>query len=532
MSFLQSLILGIIQGLTEFLPVSSSAHLVLVPYILNWKIPESQVFPFDVLVQLGTLLAVIVYFWQDICSILKAFFRALFQGKPFADAEARMGWYLILATIPAGLAGLFLKSKVEAAFNNPSTTAIFLFVTALFLLVSEFFSRRSRKLDEMNWKDALWIGVFQAFSIFPGISRSGSTITGGMTRNFERPSAARFAFLMSIPVMLAAGMFSIPDLLQVPDLGSFLPILAAGFIAAAVIGYLSIRWLLSFLNKHSLVYFAAYCVLLALSVLIISNVRQNMEQVAAPLAPAPLAEKAMKTLQEPAQIEKILLVDTTSSMQWLLPAISSCAEKTASLSMVTASNMAPQDQTGYETIRIRWGQPESLEGSASVLGQDQLVFIVNPDNPIKKLPLTRLQEIASGTIQTWNDLFTACPNCFSTEPDDDLLKFPIQLLIYPSAEDAQVIFENLIQPGTLLARSSALLAPSPSAVNEVILANRNAFGFLPSMAADPSARQVKITADGETVSSSQPVLTITETDPQGATREWLACISQSISNRP
>lgn len=529
MSFLQSLILGIIQGLTEFLPVSSSAHLVLVPFILNWKIPESQVFPFDVLVQLGTLLAVIVYFWQDLCSILNAFFRALFQGKSFADAEARMGWYLILATIPAGLAGLFLKSKVEAAFNNPSTTAIFLFVTAFFLLASEFFSRRSRKIDEMNWKDALWIGVFQAFSIFPGISRSGSTITGGMTRNFDRPVAARFAFLMSIPIMLAAGVFSIPDLLEVPDLGSFLPILAAGFIAAAVIGYLSIRWLLSFLNNHSLVYFAAYCVLLALSVLIISNVRQSTEQSAAPIAPVPLASSTVKTLQEPLQIEKILLVDTTSSMQWLLPAISSCADETAGVFVVTTSNKASQGETGYETIRIRWGQPESLESSASVLGQDQLVFIVNPDNPIKKLPLPRLQEIASGTIHTWNDLFTACPNCFSTEPDDALLELPIQLLIYPSAEDAQVIFEDLIQPGALLARSAALLVPSPSAVNEVVLANRNAFGFLPGMAVDPSARLVEVTTTGETGPSFHPILAITETNPQGATREWLACVQQKIA---
>lgn len=530
MSFLQSLILGIIQGLTEFLPVSSSAHLVLVPFILNWKIPESQIFPFDVLVQLGTLLAVIIYFWQDLCSILKAFFQTLFQGKPFANAEARMGCYLILATIPAGLAGLFLKSKVEAAFNNPSTTAILLFVTAFFLLASEFFSRRNRKLDEMNWKDALWIGVFQAFSIFPGISRSGSTITGGMTRNFDRPAAARFAFLMSIPVMLAAGVFSIPDLLEVPNLGSFLPVLAVGFIAAAGIGYLSIRWLLSFLNRHSLVYFAAYCILLASTVLIISNVRQNTEQaVATPTAPPPLAENTVKTLQEPAQIEKILLVDTTSSMQWLLPAISSCAEETVGISVVTTPNIASQGETEDETIRIHWGQPESLAGSASVLGQDQLVFIVNPDNPIQKLPLSRLQEIASGTIQTWNDLFIECPNCFSSEPDDALLELPIQLLIYPSAEDAQVIFEDLIQPGTLLARSSALLVPSPSAVNEVILSNLNAFGFLPGMAVDPSARQIKVTADGETVSSSLPLLAITETVPQGVTREWLTCVQKNIT---
>jgi undecaprenyl-diphosphatase len=273
MTFLQSLILGIIQGLTEFLPISSSAHLVLVPYILNWNIPESYVFPFDVLVQLGTLAAVIAYFWRDLITIIKTFMRGILQKKPFADPDARMGWYLVIATIPAGLAGILLKSNVEAAFNSPRITAIFLFVTALLLVLAEFLGKRKRELKDLNWKDALWIGVFQAFSIFPGISRSGSTIAGGMTRHLQRPAAARFAFLMSIPVMLAAGIFSIPDLLEVPNLGSFLPVLAVGFVAAVVVGYFSIRWLLSFLNKRSLVWFAGYCVLLALAVLIIGAVR-------------------------------------------------------------------------------------------------------------------------------------------------------------------------------------------------------------------------------------------------------------------
>ena len=273
MTVLQSLILGIIQGLTEFLPISSSAHLVLVPYILNWSIPESQIFPFDVLVQLGTLAAVIAYFWRDLVTIIKAFVRGILRKKPFADPDARTGWYLVFATIPAGLAGLLLKSKVEAAFNSPKVTAIFLFFTAFLLVLAEFIGRRKRELKDLNWKDALWIGIFQAFSIFPGVSRSGSTIAGGMTRQLQRPAAARFAFLMSIPVMLAAGIFSIPDLLDVPNLGAFLPVLAVGFVAAVIVGYLSIRWLLNFLNKRSLVWFAGYCVLLAAAVLIIGAVR-------------------------------------------------------------------------------------------------------------------------------------------------------------------------------------------------------------------------------------------------------------------
>ncbi|MHB8089795.1 MAG: undecaprenyl-diphosphate phosphatase, partial [Anaerolineaceae bacterium] len=130
MTLLQSIILGIVQGLTEFLPISSSAHLVLIPELLGWQIPEVQVFPFGVLVQMGTIIAVILYFWSDLWKIIKAFVKALVDRKPFEDPNARLGWYLILATIPAGLSGMLLKDKVEAVFNDPNATAYFLFGTA------------------------------------------------------------------------------------------------------------------------------------------------------------------------------------------------------------------------------------------------------------------------------------------------------------------------------------------------------------------------------------------------------------------
>ncbi|HEX2978845.1 MAG TPA: undecaprenyl-diphosphatase UppP [Anaerolineaceae bacterium] len=263
MTFLQSIILGIVQGITEFLPISSSAHLVLVPFILGWQFPPDQTFVFDVLVQMGTLLAVIIYFWKDLVGIVVAFLRGLFSGKPFAEEQSRLGWYLILATIPAGILGITIKDIVEAAFNSPSITALFLLVTAAFLLVAERVGRRSRKLGEMKWIDALWIGLGQALSIFPGISRSGSTISAGMTRHFDRTSAARFSFLMMVPVMAAAGVLGVLDLLKMPSLGQFLPVVLAGTLTSAVVGYLCIHWLLQFLNRRSLTAFAVYCLALA-----------------------------------------------------------------------------------------------------------------------------------------------------------------------------------------------------------------------------------------------------------------------------
>ena len=273
MSIIQAIILGIIQGLTEFLPISSSAHLVIVPYILGWQIDPKAAFIFNVLVQNGTLLAVIVYFWKELWSILRAFFQGIFKGKPFADPQARLGWFLILATIPAGILGLAIKPIVEAAFNSVVATAIFLFGTSALLVTAELLGKRSRQLTSLNWLDALIMGIFQAVAIFPGISRSGATITGGMLRQLDRPSAARFSFLMSIPVMLAAGGLEIADILQTPALSSTIPLILVGFLTAAVVGFLSIRWLLGYLQKGSFYAFAIYCAVVGVLTLVVSAFR-------------------------------------------------------------------------------------------------------------------------------------------------------------------------------------------------------------------------------------------------------------------
>ena len=273
MNLLQSIILGVVQGLTEFLPISSSAHLVLVPYLMGWEIPENVAFVFDVLVQVATLIGIITYFWHDLISILRAMWNGILAKKPLADFQARLGWLLILASIPAGLFGILVKDAVEAAFSDPVMTALFLFVTAGLLIVAERVGKRTRELSQLTWWDAIWIGLFQAAAIFPGISRSGATITGGMTRNLERPSAARFSFLMSIPIMLAAGVLASADLASTPELSSYLPVSIPGFVVAGVVGYLSIRWLLRYLIRHPLYIFAVYCVGLGVITILVTWLR-------------------------------------------------------------------------------------------------------------------------------------------------------------------------------------------------------------------------------------------------------------------
>lgn len=261
MSLLQAILLGIIQGLTEFLPISSSAHLVIAPFLLNWQLDPQITFTFDVLVQNGTLVAVVIYFWKDLWTILRAFVLGLMHRQPFADPASRLGWFILLASLPAGVLGILVKPLVEAAFNSVLATSLFLGVTAILLLVAERLSKRARPLESIRWLDALVIGFFQALAIFPGISRSGATISGGMLRNLNRRAAARFSFLMSIPIMLAAGGLETLDALKIPGITHvFLPILA-GFTAAAVTGYLAIHWLLGYLQKHPLGWFAVYCLL-------------------------------------------------------------------------------------------------------------------------------------------------------------------------------------------------------------------------------------------------------------------------------
>ena len=270
MTLFQAFILGIVQGLTEFLPISSSGHLVLVPFLFGWELNPEQVFPFDTLVQMGTLVAVIIYFWKDLVSIVIAVFKGLAHRKPFGTQDARLGWLLVLATIPAGLAGLLLEDMVEAAFHSARATAFFLLVTAALLLIAEWLGKRSREMDSMTWKDALWIGLAQVLSLFPGVSRSGSTIAGGMTRDLKRSDAARFSFLMSVPIMLAAGGYSVYKLLKMPGLADFLPVMAVGFLTAGLVGYLSIRWLLGYLQNHSLKGFAIYVTVVAAVILVTS----------------------------------------------------------------------------------------------------------------------------------------------------------------------------------------------------------------------------------------------------------------------
>jgi undecaprenyl-diphosphatase len=265
MDLLQAFLLGVFQGATEFLPVSSSGHLVLVPWLLGWASPGIA---FDTIVHWGTALAVIAYFWRDWLSLISAAFRSL-RYRSLADPQARLFWLILLGTVPAALAGWLLEDFFMRMFARPAAAAAFLLVTAALLTISEWLGRRERDLNPLAWPDALAVGLAQALAIFPGISRSGATIAAGLAQGLRREAAARFSFLLATPIILGAGLLEVIGLAQNGDLATQAPALVIGFLSAGIVGFGCIHFLLRYLQRRQLYPFAVYCAVVGVACLIV-----------------------------------------------------------------------------------------------------------------------------------------------------------------------------------------------------------------------------------------------------------------------
>lgn len=265
MSLLEAIILGIVQGATEFLPISSSGHSYLVPALFGLREPSLQEVA---IAHLGTLLAVIVYFFRDIVAIVQGVLQGLIKRKPFGNDQARLGWYIVAGSIPAAVIGLLFEDQFDQVFGTARFAAGFLIVTATLLILGERMLSGKKSIQDMSWADAIIIGLFQMVALFPGVSRSGSTIVGGLWRGLSRELAARYSFLMSIPVILGAGLLGIFDLVGSGnfDLGT----LAVLFFSSFGVGLACIHYLLRWLRNRNLYPFAIYCALFGLLFLIFS----------------------------------------------------------------------------------------------------------------------------------------------------------------------------------------------------------------------------------------------------------------------
>lgn len=266
MTIFQSLVLGLIQGLTEFLPVSSSAHLSLAPYLLGWQDPGLA---FDVALHFGTLIAVLWFFRKEWAKLIGAAV-SIITNRRVDTVEKKRVVFLIIATIPGAIGGLLLEKKAETAFRAPALTAIALIVMGIVLWLVDRMASQERKLESMTWVDALVIGCAQVVALIPGVSRSGSTITAGRALKFDRESAAIFSFLMSMPIIAAAVVLKGPEVLRT---GGFGIELVVGVLASAISGWLAIAVLLRYVSRHSYGVFALYRVLLGLVVLAVVYTR-------------------------------------------------------------------------------------------------------------------------------------------------------------------------------------------------------------------------------------------------------------------
>jgi undecaprenyl-diphosphatase len=260
MTPLQAIALGIIQGLSEFLPISSSAHLTLAPWLFGWEDPGLA---FDVALHLGTLIAVLWYFRMEWIALVKAAFGIVTTGR-IETPEKRRVVYLIIATIPGAIGGYLLQSRAESAFRDPQLIGIALIVMGIVLWLVDKLVDQTRVLGEMRWIDSLLIGLSQVIALIPGVSRSGSTISTARGLRFDREAAAEFSFLMSMPIIAAAVIMEGPKALAAEGLTNEL---MSGVVASAVSGWLAISILMRFVSRHSYGIFAFYRVALGLLVL-------------------------------------------------------------------------------------------------------------------------------------------------------------------------------------------------------------------------------------------------------------------------
>jgi undecaprenyl-diphosphatase len=267
MDLLQAAVLGAVQGLTEFLPVSSSGHLIMVPFLLGWP-AHSQAF--DLALHLGTTAALAWFFWADWLALIRGFVRGLTSSEARqSDPNWRFALLVLLGSIPAGIIGVVAEKPIEDLFRSPVLNAGLLIVFGLVLLAADRWASLKRSMEDLVWPDALIMGLAQAIALMPGVSRSGITITAGLFRGLDRPTAARFSFLLSGPIILGAAVFKLRTGIPSAELGGAL----VGIAVSAIVGFFAIGLLLRYLQRNSLLVFVIYRVLFGALVIVVAKAR-------------------------------------------------------------------------------------------------------------------------------------------------------------------------------------------------------------------------------------------------------------------
>jgi undecaprenyl-diphosphatase len=270
MTLLQAIVLGIVQGLTEFLPISSTAHLRIVPALCGWHFyggtTNDPGAPFTAVVQLGTTLAIVLYFWRELLHVTVAWFKGIWDRSVRGTLEYKLGWYLILATVPVGVFGLIFSHQIETGARNLWIIATALIALAGLLYAAEKVGTRERDEEQITTMDAVWVGTAQALALIPGASRSGTTITAGLFRGLTREAAARFSFLLSIPAVVLSGGY---EAISADGKSAGVGLTGVAVVFAFVTGLASIAWLMRWISKHSTFIFIYYRVALGVLVIVL-----------------------------------------------------------------------------------------------------------------------------------------------------------------------------------------------------------------------------------------------------------------------
>ncbi|MEI6621245.1 MAG: undecaprenyl-diphosphate phosphatase [Actinomycetes bacterium] len=260
MSWIEAIILGIVQGLTEFLPISSSAHLLVVPQLFGWPDPGAA---FTAVIQLGTMAALLVFFWRDIVRIVNAWARSLWTPALRGTLDARMGWYILFGTIPIAVAGIVFSHQIKTLARDLWLTGSMLILFGILLYVADRLGSQKKVEKDLTLRDGILYGLAQMLALIPGVSRSGATITAGRALGFKRETAARFSFLLSIPAVVLSGLYELKD---IGEGGAEWGPTIVATIVAFISGYVAIAWLLKYLTSHSVLVFTIYRVLAGLAI--------------------------------------------------------------------------------------------------------------------------------------------------------------------------------------------------------------------------------------------------------------------------
>ncbi len=495
MTILQAIALGIIQGITEFLPVSSSAHLVLVPHWLGWSFDPQLEFTVDILLHIGTLVAVIIYFRQDVKTILLAFLAGMWNRKPFESNKSKIGWLILLATIPAGLVGIVAKEFFLGMINNHRTIASLLLVTAFVIIVAESFTPNIRiRIKDIRWIDAFVIGCFQAFAVLPGISRSGVTIVGGLLRKLTHESAAKLSFLMAIPIMLGAGLVAAIDLFSNHLLWQHWPAILAGFFSSLLVGTMSIRWLLRYLQNHSLRSFAWYCVLVGIVGILIgcnpvpipTPTESPVHTVGVTTVTGDFATDVISTSPYGEHID----IKYYSSNRQLIKAVAS---------------------GGVESGIVLF-LPDDVSFFGTPLAMTNLQAIVYPGCEIDKLSADQLRSVFTGSVANWAELGG--------------VSGPIKLAVREEGDSARSVFETLILGKFSLSPTARVLAGDDLMLQYVKdTVGSIGYGWESTLSSD--VKSLNVSAEE---SFSIPVYAISYKESSGVLRDWLAWVQHRPKN--